>query len=358
MKLLSLAGVLLIGRQFTTGLLVKQYNCDNYILAWCQLYNVTIQSDKDLQSVVFPRVRQVGFLNGSIPVFSHLMNLSLFNAGVLKVFARGTTVNRLTLPNTIDQLYFRDNNMFSVEIDPKASYTIKYLRIHVNKLRDITNFKHLKNLVELNLCDNLIEHISFDTFAEMTQLKQLLLCGNRIRTITATLDINLPNLYHLDLSSNYLFNKTSLDRWNFPRLGNFSLRDNLITNLDVQAIAQRFRSLQILDVEHNSLDCSTYRDLLELVQQRSIIYNVDKRACSAPTVVPTTGVFRRFTPVDSAGNVDPQEQQIRQLKERIYQQVKIINNQRTEIDQLRNNLSALMEQFDLVAGPAQASERL
>ncbi|XP_055546195.1 TLR4 interactor with leucine rich repeats-like [Wyeomyia smithii] len=343
--LLSLTGVVLICHQLTTALLVKQYNCDNYVLSWCQLHNVSIRSDKDLQSVVFPKVQQVGFLNGSIPIFSHLINLSLFNAGVLRVFARGTTVNRLTLPNTIEQLYFRDNDMFSVEIDPNVAYSMRYLRIHVNKLRDITNFKQLKNLVELNLCENLIEHVSFEIFAEMKQLKQLLLCGNRIKTIEATININLPNLYHLDLSSNYLFNQTSLEFWNFPRLGNLSLRDNLITNLNVQIIAQRFKVLKILDVEHNSLDCTTYRNMLELVRQRSIIYNVDKRMCSAPTVI------RRFvTPFDDTTNDDGQLQ-IRQLKERIYQQVKIINNQRAEIDQLRNNLSALMEQFDLVVGP-------
>ncbi|XP_058450953.1 insulin-like growth factor-binding protein complex acid labile subunit [Malaya genurostris] len=354
MKCLALVGIFLISYQFSAGLLVKQYNCDNYILSWCQLHNVTVQSDRDLLSVAFPKAQQVGFLNGSIPHFSHLMNLSLFKAGVLRLFARGTIIHRLTLPNTIEQLYFRDNGIYVVDIDSKATYSMKFLRIHVNKLRDVSNFKQLRNLVELNLCDNIIEQVSFDTFAEMSNLKQLLLCGNRIKTIDASMNIYLPNLYHLDLSSNFLFNRTSLDRWQFPRLGNFSLRDNLLTSLDVRIIAQRFRALQILDVEHNSLDCDTYRQLLEVVQQRKIIYNVDKRACSTtPTTVVTRSVWE--TEHDNEF-VSDQQQEIRQLKERIYQQAKVINNQRSEIDQLRANLSTLMEQFDLVVGPLRAND--
>ncbi|XP_058818794.1 uncharacterized protein LOC131681780 [Topomyia yanbarensis] len=356
MKCFVLAGIFLISYHISAGLLVKQYNCDNYILSWCQLHNVTVKSDQDLYSVTFPKVQQIGFLNGSIPHFSHLMNLSLFKAGVLKLFARGTMINRLTLPNTIEQLYFRDNGIYIVDIDPKASYSIKYLRIHLNKLRDVSNFKQLRNLVELNLCDNLIEQVSFDTFAEMPHLKQLLLCGNRIKTIVATMDIHLPYLYHLDLSSNFLFNQTSLSRWQFPRLGNFSLRDNLLTSLDVRIIAQRFRALQILDIELNSLDCDTYRQLLELVQQRKIIYNVDKRICIGTPTVVTRSVTGGEHDNEFVSDDSRQQQEIRQLKERIYQQVKIINNQRTEIDQLRANLSTLMEQFDLVAGPARAND--
>ncbi|XP_065079696.1 uncharacterized protein LOC135702554 [Ochlerotatus camptorhynchus] len=346
--------VLLISRQFSAGLLLKQYSCDNYVLSWCQLHNVTIQSDRDLQMVEFPKVQQIGFLNGSIPYFSHFLNLGLFKAGVLRIFARGTKISRLTLPNTIEQLYFRDNDITSVDIEPRTKYSIKYLRIHVNKLRDVSSFKSLVNLIELNLCDNLIEHVSFDIFAGMTYLKQLLLCGNRIKTITATLNINLPNLYHLDLAGNFLFNGTFLTHWYFPRLGNFSLRDNLITRLDVRIISQRYNLLRILDVEHNSLDCDTYQQLLKLVHQRKIIYNVDKRVCNIPpSILPRSIPPSGDNEVDTAGDL---HQQIRQLKERIYQQVKIIYSQRIEIQQLSANLSTLMEQFDLVADTAQTND--
>ncbi|XP_062555630.1 insulin-like growth factor-binding protein complex acid labile subunit [Armigeres subalbatus] len=353
MNCLVLFGTLLISHQFSVGLLLKRYSCDNYVLSWCQLHNVTIRSDRDLQMVEFPEVQQIGFLNGSIPHFSHIMNLALFKAGVLRIFARGTKISHLTLPNTIEQLYFRDNGVTFVEIEPKTKYSMKYLRIHVNKLRDASNFKSLTNLIELNLCDNLIEHVTFDTFAGMTYLKQLLLCGNRIKTIAATINIQLSNLYHLDLSGNFLFNGTFLAQWYFPRLGNFSLRDNLLTRLDVQIISQRFSLLKILDVEHNSLDCDTYEQLLKLVHQRKIIYNVDKRVCKIPPAI-----LPRFIPtgneLDATGDAVLQ-QQIRQLKERIYQQVKIINSQRIEIQQLRANLSTLMEQFDLVADTANDS---
>ncbi|EAT44245.1 AAEL004360-PA [Aedes aegypti] len=336
MNCLALFGVLLISHQFSAALLLKRYSCDNYVLSWCQLHNVTIQSDKDLQMVEFPKVQQIGFLNGSIPHFSHLMNLGLFKAGVLRIFARGTKISRLTLPNTIEQLYFRDNDITIVDIEPKTKYSMKYLRIHINHLRDVSNLRSLTNLIELNLCDNLIEHVSFDTFSGMTHLKQLVLCGNRIKTISTTLNIN---------------------PWYFPRLGNFSLRDNLLTRLDVRLISERFTLLKILDLEHNSLDCETYQQLLKLVHQRKIIYNVDKRVCAIP---PT--IRPRFVPTGNeldagrGGEGGDLLQQIRQLKERIYQQVKIINSQRIEIQQLRANLSSLMEQFDLVADTAQAND--
>lgn len=349
--------VLLISHQFSAALLLKRYSCDNYVLSWCQLHNVTIQSDKDLQMVEFPKVQQIGFLNGSIPHFSHLMNLGLFKAGVLRIFARGTKISRLTLPNTIEQLYFRDNDITIVDIEPKTKYSMKYLRIHINHLRDVSNLRSLTNLIELNLCDNLIEHVSFDTFSGMTHLKQLVLCGNRIKTISTTLNINLSNLYHLDLSGNFLFNGTFLAQWYFPRLGNFSLRDNLLTRLDVRLISERFTLLKILDLEHNSLDCETYQQLLKLVHQRKIIYNVDKRVCAIPPTIQP-----RFVPTGNeldagrGGEGGDLLQQIRQLKERIYQQVKIINSQRIEIQQLRANLSSLMEQFDLVSDTAQAND--
>lgn len=348
--------VVLTFNQFAESVLVKQYNCDKYILAWCQLHNVSIRQDQDLQSVEFPKVPQLGFINGTIAHFSHALNLNLFKAGVLGIFARGTKISRLTLPNTIEQLYFRDNDLYAVDIEPKVSYSIKYLRLHVNKLRDITNFQHLKNLIELNLCDNLIEHLSFDTFSSMVQLKQLLLCGNRLKTLTATHDIKLPNLYHLDISSNFLFNQTSLNRWHFPRLGNVSLRDNLLTTLDVRIINERFPLLQILDVEHNSLNCDTYQQLLKLVHQRRIIYNVDKRMCTkAPVPEPVPVVPRSINgnELEEGGDL---RTLVRQLKERLYQQVKIINGQRAEIEELRSNLSTLMEQFDLVAEPARGNE--
>ncbi|XP_055639096.1 trophoblast glycoprotein-like [Toxorhynchites rutilus septentrionalis] len=350
-------GLLLINNYFTLGLLIKQYNCDNYILAWCQLHNVTIQSDKDLQSVSFPKVQQVGFLNGSIHHFSHFLNLSLFKAGVLGIFARGTKISHLTMPSTVEQLYFRDNELSSVVIDPNVSYNIKYLRIHLNKLTDVSNFKQLTSLVELNLCDNLIEHLSFDIFSGMIYLNQLLLCGNRIKTITASLDVSLPNLYHLDLSSNFLFDFTSLHQCHLPRLSNFSLRDNLLVSLDVPAIAQRLTALKILDVEHNSLDCDTYQQLLKLVHQRKIIYNVDKRACGVPPTTPPPVIVTRQWADPDLRPEDGSLQQVRQLKERIYQQVKIINSQRDEIEYLRANLSALMEQFDLVAATAREKEQ-
>ncbi|XP_001850515.2 receptor-like protein 40 [Culex quinquefasciatus] len=356
MNYLTLLVVLTIN-QLSVAVLVKQYNCDKYILAWCQLHNVTVLQDQDLKSVQFPEVPQLGFINGTIVHFSHTLNLNLFKSGVLRIFARGTKISRLTLPNTIEQLYFRDNDLQAVDIEPKVSYAIKFLRIHLNKLRDITNFQHLKGLVELNLCDNLIEHLSFDTFASMVQLKQLLLCGNRLKTLTATHDIKLPNLYHLDLSGNFLFNQTSLNRWYFPRLGNFSLRDNLLTTLDVRIIAQRFPVLQILDVEHNSLNCETYQQLLKHVHQRRIIFNVDKRMCQE---LPAP-VIPRSVPPSSGNELEENggdwRTLVRQLKERLYQQVKIINGQRTEIEQLKANLTTLMEQFDLVVTePAKAND--
>uniref|UniRef100_A0A1Q3FPR9 Putative lig-1 protein n=1 Tax=Culex tarsalis TaxID=7177 RepID=A0A1Q3FPR9_CULTA len=339
--------VVLTFSQLSGAVLLKQYNCDKYILAWCQLHNVTILQDQDLKSVQFPEAPQLGFINGTIVHFSHSLNLNLFKAGVLRIFARGTKISRLTFPNTIEQLYFRDNDLYAVEIEPKVAYAIKFLRIHVNKLRDITNFKHLKGLIELNLCDNLIEHLSFDTFSSMVHLKQLLLCGNRIKTLAATHDIKLPYLYHLDLSSNFLFNQTSLDRWHFPRLGNFSLRDNLLTTLDVRIITQRFPALQILDVEQNSLNCDTYQQLLKLVHQRRIIFNVDKRMCPD---FPAPVVPRSIAPNANDNELESGDLRtlVRQLKERLYQQVKIINGQRAEIEQLKANLTTLMEQFDLV----------
>ncbi|XP_055601967.1 insulin-like growth factor-binding protein complex acid labile subunit [Uranotaenia lowii] len=354
-SILAVLGALFVGfRMCSDGLLVKQYSCDNVILSWCQLHNVTIGSDFDLQMVAFPKHQMIGFLNGSVLHFSHLLNIRLFKAGAFRLFARGTRINRLTLPNTVEQLYFRDNGIQTVEIDGRASYAMKYLRLQINRIRDISNFKPLKNLVELDLCSNLLEHLSLDTFFGMAYLKQLILCDNRLKSITASANIQLYHLYHLDLSSNFLFNQTALQHWDFPRLGNVSLRDNLLTTLDVGIVSQRFTALKILDLEHNSLDCDTYRQLLQLVHRRKIIYNVDKRVCAGTSNDNPVSLSPRFGPPESSENGYSLE--VRQLKQRLYQQVQIINRQRAEIEQLRANLTTLMEQFDLVAGPARAND--
>ncbi|XP_058130251.1 uncharacterized protein LOC131284321 [Anopheles ziemanni] len=350
--------------------LVRQYSCDNYFQSWCQLHNVTIQMDGDVQASVFPRVRQLGFIYGTIGNFSHTLNNQLFKAGVLRMFARGTRIRHLTMPSTVDQLYLRDNDLRTVEIDPRARYILRYLRLQMNKLRTIAHFDHLTQLLELNLCDNLIEDVPLDTFATMPNLRQLILCGNHIKTLgsSAQAIVWLPALTHLDLGGNFIA-RLPLERWRLPQLINLSVRDNLLTTLDSGTLVHRFPRLRIFDASANALDCRSYQSALQTFVNRSVVHLIDRRMCTVddsivlsmdddvqqrdrgrmhyPAVHPDNEV-EQFVPTAR------ERQEIRHLKERIFLQQRTIQQQRMDIEQLRANLTTLMEQFDLVAGPARA----
>ncbi|KFB45419.1 AGAP003994-PA-like protein [Anopheles sinensis] len=348
------------------GALVRQYSCDNYFQSWCQLHNVTIQMDADVQASVFPRVRQLGFIYGTIGNFSHTLNNQLFKAGVLRVFARGTRIRHLTMPSTVDQLYLRDNDLRTVEIDPRARYILRYLRLQMNKLRTIARFDHLTQLLELNLCDNLIEDVPLDTFATMPNLRQLILCGNHIKTLgsSAQAIVWLPALTHLDLAGNFI-TRLPLERWRLPQLINLSVRDNLLTTLDSGTLVHRFPRLRIFDASANALDCRSYQDALQTFVNRSVVHLVDRRMCTVDDsiVLPMEDDVhqrdrgRMHHPNNEVEQFVPsakERQEIRHLKERIFLQQRTIQQQRMDIEQLRANLTTLMEQFDLVAGPARA----
>uniref|UniRef100_A0A182QSW7 Leucine rich immune protein (Short) n=1 Tax=Anopheles farauti TaxID=69004 RepID=A0A182QSW7_9DIPT len=334
---------------------VRQYTCDNFFQSWCQLHNATVLMDTDAQASVFPRVRQLGFIYGTIGNFSHTFNNQLFKAGVLRVFARGTHVTHLTMPSTIEQLYLRDNGLQTVEIEPRARYILRYLRVQMNKLRSLAHFEHLTQLLELNLCDNLIEDVPLDTFATMPKLRQLILCGNHIKTLgTSTTVVYLPSLTHLDLGGNFL-TRLPLDRWQFPQLINLSIRDNLLTALDSGTIVRRFQLLRILDASANALDCRSYHEALQTFVNRSIVHLIDRRMCSVDDAI-VLDVEANGTRHVNGVQPDGEEVrlEVRHLKERIFLQQRTIQQQRMEIEQLRANLTTLTEQFDLVAGPARA----
>uniref|UniRef100_A0A182F832 Leucine rich immune protein (Short) n=1 Tax=Anopheles albimanus TaxID=7167 RepID=A0A182F832_ANOAL len=352
---------------------VRQYSCDNYFQSWCQLHNVTIQMEGDVASTIFPRERQLGFVYGTIGNFSHTFNNQLFRAGVVRVFARGTRIPYLTMPTTLDQLYLRDNDLRTVEIDPRVRYTLRYLRIQMNKIRSVARFEHLTQLLELNLCDNLLETVPFDTFATMTGLRQLILCGNHIKTLVPPIPqqtvVQLPALTHLDLSGNFIAS-LPLARWQFPQLVNLGLRDNLLTALDSGAIVARFPRMRIFDASANALDCRSYRQALRTFANRSIVHLIDRRMCSVDDAVLTGDEQERddgqqrdgaktigneIVPARPGSTMtDRAGQEIRNLKERLFLQQLTIQRQRMEIEQLRANLTTLMEQFDLVAGPVRA----
>uniref|UniRef100_A0A182KCA8 Leucine rich immune protein (Short) n=1 Tax=Anopheles christyi TaxID=43041 RepID=A0A182KCA8_9DIPT len=339
------------------GAVVRQYTCDSYFQSWCQLHNATVHMDTDVQASTFPRVRQLGFIYGSIGNFSHTFNNQLFKAGVLRVFARGTRVTTLTMPSTIEQLYLRDNGLRTVEIDPRTRYLLRYLRLQMNKLRTIARFEHLTQLHELNLCDNLIEDVPLDTFATMPALRQLILCGNHIKTLGLATSspsiIHLTSLTHLDLGGNFL-TRLPLERWQLPQLINLSVRDNLLTTLDSDLLVRRFPLLRILDASANALDCRSYHEALQTFVNRSVVHLIDRRMCSVDDAIVLDAVemgrTNRIEP-EAGGNVPVA---VRHLKERIFLQQRTIQQQRMEIEQLRANLTTLMEQFDLVAEPARA----
>ncbi|XP_053670718.1 leucine-rich repeat-containing protein 15-like [Anopheles nili] len=335
------------------GAVLRQYTCDSYFQSWCQLHNATVQMEADVQTTVFPAVRQLGFIFGKIGNFSHTFNNQLFRAGVLRVFARGTLVSRLTMPSTIEQLYLRDNDLRTVEIDPRARYVLRYLRLQMNKLRTIARFEHLTQLLELNLCDNLIEDVPLDTFATMPNLRQLVLCGNHIKTLgpTTASFVQLSALTHLDLGGNFL-TQLPLDRWQLPELINLSVRDNLLTALDSSTIVRRFPRLRIFDASANALDCRSYHNALQTFANRSVVHLIDRRMCAVDDaiVLDAQGTHR------SVGDGPTVPLEVRHLKERIFLQQRTIQVQRMEIEQLRANLTTLMEQFDLIADPARAHD--
>ncbi|GAB6031128.1 LRRCT [Chamberlinius hualienensis] len=119
------------------------------------------------------------------------------------------------------------------------------------KIRKIDDgaFKHLANLVELDLGDNLLISVPTETFEDYPELRRLNLNKNSIRRIETMAFIKLPNLSDLELSNchiEYLGPKAFVG---LESLQDLRLNGNRLTTLpiDVGFPIKSLRNLQVYD---------------------------------------------------------------------------------------------------------------
>lgn len=197
---------------------------------------------------------------------------------------------------------------------------LKYLELQHNKIREVTafTFSTLPRLMELNLSCNYLEILPASSFEEQNRLIILDLSHNNIRSINKYSFIHLDHLEILDLSFNKLEIIASYDFSSMPVLNNLflnnnflkvakidewknldflqmldlgsnllnnfnftlnpfilqidtlSLANNNISALNVTNLAEHLRYLTNLDINNNTFDCATLRNILDDLSTKSV----------------------------------------------------------------------------------------
>ncbi|XP_057303689.1 insulin-like growth factor-binding protein complex acid labile subunit isoform X2 [Hydractinia symbiolongicarpus] len=152
----------------------------------------------------------------------------------------------------LEWLHLRRNQLTSIDIDGfRGLKQIKHIYLTSNLLKNMNKvFQHSKSLVQLNLNDNRIEHITKTLFEGLEKLKYLNLDNNTISDIYGGAFIKLPSLEKLYLRHNKL---TKIDEDDFAH-ATFKELYLSYNHLDIKTKAfQDIRNLKKLYLSDNRM---------------------------------------------------------------------------------------------------------
>ncbi|XP_062713016.1 leucine-rich repeats and immunoglobulin-like domains protein 1 [Aedes albopictus] len=177
------------------------------------------------------------------------------------------TVKTIHINPKITHMEIRFSYTENLMIERETHYQLeKFLCIRTKLTYIPENINQLKKIRELDLSHNLIETVQLDQFDGLANLEKLGLSFNKIKRIASDGSISFPSLTDMQLEHNQL-QHFDVCSWNMSSLHRLNLKHNNLTHFAIN----HFRSLHLLNMEDNPLNCAWKDSLLEDKRGRDIL---------------------------------------------------------------------------------------
>lgn len=189
-----------------------------------------------------------------------VQKLQLGQLGLQELFLNAELLDVTATDNQIHAVKFKSTD---------GNFKLQKLDLQRNRLKHLSGFEVLTNLLELHLEDNQLESLDFDVFEQMRHLKELHLDRNQLSTVVATSSIDLPALDYLSMAGNRL-TKLDVSSWNFASLTKWDVSSNELIYVDGIDIDKQFPSLQTIFLAKNGWHCKWLNNSLDMFQLNSV----------------------------------------------------------------------------------------
>lgn len=239
---------------FELGIFGKslEFSCDKSHGS-CILHNVVLESESDLERVVFPNIADpLTVASGKIPYFTRKLMDKL--SGVVDLTINRLEVETLYVKPEMTHLEAVGNRITNLLVDDDRSkvYSIMTLDLSNNSLRDVEVLSRFSKLRQLTLDGNKLEHLSMDLFGEMTELRKLSLENNNMFTLDTSKKLQLLKLQSLSLAGNRMIELT-VTMWDLPSLKQLDLSRNKLYMFD--GSLDQFKALEDVKLSENHWKC-------------------------------------------------------------------------------------------------------
>jgi len=149
-----------------------------------------------------------------------------------------------------------DNNISRLPYDTFFRLTrLTTIRVDGNQIAalDRSTFRGMSQLWHVDLANNLLQRLASTLFRDLINLQILQLHGNRMVTIPEGLLANLRNLEELDLSDNRLTTISSDAFASLANLKRLSLSGNMIAGTLTSSFLHQLGDLVVLNISRNSI---------------------------------------------------------------------------------------------------------
>lgn len=174
----------------------------------------------------------------------------------------------------------------------EGSLGILMLDISQNNIRKINEnaFLSLVNLEILNLEGNKICHLPLGLFKNLNTLRNLNLADNKLSKFAIGTFSGLKNLHILNLANNTLFNFDGNFLLPLSQLSKLDISANGIYYFDANTLHVNVRTLRVLRLDDNILDCNLLMGIIQYFKSVSVdvvntvkryhLQNIDGIACT------------------------------------------------------------------------------
>ncbi|XP_053695603.1 uncharacterized protein LOC128743106 [Sabethes cyaneus] len=273
----------------------------------CVFRNVQLSSNTTNVSFELPTSgipSRVTFKNSSL-VHIPADFIQKFGDTLKVLYVEGCMLRSVIITNNLEVLHARNNYISRVVTQHNGNTPLlRDLDLSANRLKDIRNITHFKNLEILNLSSNeeiaAESVIDLNAFAPFKNLKELYLSDVGAFYLEYNKKFNLPTLQTLDLSKNTLLpSDLRVNRLSeLEALEVLKLNDNNMAELDYGQLPY-LKSLRRVYLNGNNFLCDKLQTMLKFLHERSITtpadtysscqphqQQVDGMCCTKPIVMP------------------------------------------------------------------------
>uniref|UniRef100_A0A182YIC8 Leucine rich immune protein (Coil-less) n=1 Tax=Anopheles stephensi TaxID=30069 RepID=A0A182YIC8_ANOST len=184
---------------------------------------------------------------------------------------RDYRLRQVVIPANLQVGDFTDNAISVIETDPTEQYSVRYLDLSHNTLRDVANLTVLVQLQTLNLEGNRITTLEPNMFTRMDNLTHLYLGDNNFGAFDFhTLPKGLNVLW---LMRNELRDLT-LTSILLPRLRELNLEANLLSSLDMAALFTACPALEVVPIAYNTFAKKEAHRIVTELKRRGVSYYI------------------------------------------------------------------------------------